>query len=212
MLRASPGFFNPRPRLSPGPQWLHGAGASSSVAAAVGTALPTRPRLGEARSRSPDRRALPGLRSDAPGRRAVSLAQLPNVLSQQDKESAMKVLEADVLAASTNRSHLARMRTIDRILAMWGLKAWPPTSVSWKAFASTLKWAGYASAPVYLSAYRSESERRGYALSSTILRNIADYNRSCLRGLGAPARSKALPLLQLHRLPRRALPLALGGF
>ena len=123
----------------------------------------------------------------------------------------MKVLEADVLAASTNRSHLARMRTIDRVLAMWGLKAWPPTSVSWKALASTLKWAGYASAPVYLSAYRSESERRGYALSSTILRNIADYNRSCLRGLGAPARPKALPLLQLHRLPRRVLPLAPGG-
>ena len=166
--------------------------SSPSSASLFRAALPVRPVLAD-RSRSPERRALPGLRADAPGRRAISAAKLPNVLSQQDKESALKELEVDVLAASTHRTHQARLRTIDRIMAMWGLKAWPPTPVSLKALASTLKWSGYSSAPVYLSTYRSEAERRGFTLTNTILRNITDYNRSCLRGLGAPARPKPLP-------------------
>ena len=204
--------FVPRPKATPKarPSGASNAGFGRTHGS-HGTPLPVRPRLVDARSRSPDRRALPGLREDAPGRRAVVRAQLPNVLSQPDKEAAVRDLEADVLSASTSRSHQARLRTIDRIMVLWGLKAWPPTLVTWKALASTLKLAGYASAPLYLSAYRSESERRGFSLTSTMLRNIADYNRSCLRGLGAPARPKALPLLQLYRLPRRLAPFAPGG-
>ena len=60
-------------------------------------------------------------------------------------------------------------------------------------------------------AYKTEAERRGHALSEGVRRNIADYSRSCLRGLGAPSRPKALPLDLLHRLPRGFEPWCNGG-
>ena len=51
-------------------------------------------------------------------------------------------------------------------------------------------------------AYKIEAERRGQVVSEALRRNVLDYSRSCLRGLGAPARPKALPLEQLHLLPK----------
>ena len=155
-----------------------------------------------ARSRSPPRVALPGLRSDAPGRRERTPAQLPRVLDDAARQEALSALDRDVLAVTTNRTHAARMRTIEVALSLWGLALWPLTPTSMKALASTLKQGGYASAHLYLMAYKIEAERRGQVISEALRRNVLDYSRSCLRGLGAPARPKALPLEQLHLLPR----------
>ena len=45
------------------------------------------------------------------------------------------------------------------------------------------------------------AERRGYVLDDLCVRSVKDYTRSCLRGLGEPARPRPLPLSQLARLP-----------
>ena len=118
-----------------------------------------------ARSRSPPRVALPGLRSDAPGRRERTPAQLPRVLDDAARQEALSALDRDVLAVTTNRTHAARMRTIEVALSLWGLALWPLTPTSMKALASTLKQGGYASAHLYLMAYKIEAERRGQVIS-----------------------------------------------
>ena len=38
-------------------------------------------------------------------------------------------------------------------------------------------------------------------MSAPLVRNVADFSRSCLRGIGAPARPKPLPFELLHHLP-----------
>ena len=48
--------------------------------------------------------------------------------------------------------------------------------------------------------YRREAERRGYPVDSLIAKNIQDFKRSCMRGLGGPARPRPLPLLELAKL------------
>ena len=78
---------------------------------------------------------------------------------------------------------------------------WPPTVISFKALAATLKMGGYASAAIYFSASRSAAERRGYALDELMIRSVRDYTRSCFRGLSGPTRARSLPLDQLHLLP-----------
>ena len=95
-----------------------------------------------ARSRSPQREALPGFRADAPGRLERRFAGLPRVLSEDQRAQALDALDADILAASTLRTNTARLHTIESALALWGIPMWPPTVVSWKALAATLKWGG----------------------------------------------------------------------
>ena len=202
---SAPISFTPRAKS----QASGGGDRRSSSSTLLASRLPVRPSLLSSsssllrvRSRSPRRDGLPGLRSDAPSRRPRVGAQLPSVLSDEDKQQALKELEKDILAATTNKSHASRLRTIGMALSLWGLSPWPPTLTTWKALASTLKKGGYSSAHLYLSAYRTESERRGYTLSAPLIRNVVDFTRSCLRGVGAPSRPKALPLELLHRLPR----------
>ena len=118
------------------------------------------------RSRSPVRAALPGLRRDAPGRREVAPARMPDLALHSDRVAAIAALERDVLAASTTRTNSARLGTISSMLALWGLEPFPPTPTTWKALAATLKQGGYRSAAVYLSCYKLECERRGFPETS----------------------------------------------
>ena len=115
------------------------------------------------------------------------------------------------MAASTNRIHDARLRTIGNALLLWGIPMWPPTPASWKALAATLKVGRYASAAVYFSTYRTAAERLGYVMDEFAIRSVKDYTRSCLRGLGAPARPRALPFESLIELPRSLDPWASNG-
>ena len=163
------------------------------------------------RSRSPQRTALPGLRSGAPGRLDRQLARLPAVLSESDRVAALEALDRDILAESTHRSNEARLRTISSALSLWGMPMWPPTAASWKALAATLKAGRYASAALYFSAYRVAAERRGYVLDDLCIRSIKDYTRSCLRGIGEPCRPRALPFHQLGRLPAGRAAWVSGG-
>ena len=101
------------------------------------------------RSRSPDRAALPALRSDGPGRLDRRFAGLPRVLSEEERAAAIEALDSEILAATTQRTNAARLKTISSALALWGIPMWPPTAVSFKALAATLKLGRYASAATF---------------------------------------------------------------
>ena len=73
----------------------------------------------------------------------------------------MEALDNDILASSTARTNAARLRTIEAALNFWGIPMWPPTVVSWKALAATLKMGKYAPVATYFSAYRTAAERQG---------------------------------------------------
>ena len=163
------------------------------------------------RSRSPPRVALPGLRADAPGRLARRFVGLPRVLDEESRARALEELDRDILATTTNRTTAARLRTIQSALTLWGIPMWPPTPTSFKALAATLKMGRYSSAPIYLSAYRVEAERRGYVMDALATRSIKDYTRSCLRGLGEPSRPRPLPFERLFSLPGNREPWTSGG-
>ena len=157
------------------------AASSSSSSAAVPLVVDAGSRE---RSRSPVRAALPGLRRDAPGRREVAPARMPDLALHSDRVAAIAALERDVLAASTTRTNSARLGTISSMLALWGLEPFPPTPTTWKALAATLKQGGYRSAAVYLSCYKLECERRGFPGDFGTDRLIKDYTRSCSKGFG----------------------------
>ena len=74
-----------------------------------------------------------------------------------------------------------------------------------------MKLGRYASAPVYFSAYRTAAERLGYAMDDFAIRSVKDFTRSCLRGLGAPARPRPLPFEALIELPRFRDPMVSNG-
>ena len=152
------------------------------------------------RSRSPPRVALPGLRADAPGRLDRRFLGLPQVLDEATRVAALEALDRDILAATTNRTTAARLRTIHSALGFWGSLCGLRPHTSFKALAATLKMGRYASAPIYLTVYRVEAERR-FSLDALAARSIKDYTRSCLRGLGEPSRPRPLPFDSLSSLP-----------
>ena len=92
-----------------------------------------------------------------------------------------------------------------------GVAPFPPTHASFRALAATLKYAGYASSAIYMSVYRTRCERQGYCLDQSLLRAQRDYVKSCERGMGGPARPRALPKEELWRLPAGRDAWHLGG-
>ena len=154
------------------------------------------------RTRSPERPALPALRRDAPGRRSVvGLASLPVWASGEDRQEALLELQQDVHAASTRAGVAARMGTIEKALAGWGLKMWPPTVDSLLALSASLKRGKYRSAYNYLYSYKAEAQRQGHQWPQQLDRLLKDCIRSCERGLGAPTKAAPLPLEKLKYLP-----------
>lgn len=59
--------------------------------------------------------------------------------------------------------------------------------------------------------YRTRCEREGYGLDQTLVRAHHDYVKSCERGVGGPARPRALPLEDLWKLPSSRDAWHLGG-
>ena len=59
----------------------------------------------------------------------------------------------------------AKLRTIRRALAGWGLEPFPPSMWTLRALGATLKRGGYRSAASYMWLYKAESQRRGAFLA-----------------------------------------------
>ena len=159
--------------------------ASSSVTSSWVAPSPKWGDISRMRSRSAERRALPGLRSMAPGRKERVRASTPNLESAESREEALVTLERDTKAQTTHSSDDSRLRTMEAWLAKWGLPMYPPTIASIKALAASLKSGGYKSVQVYLHVYKAEAERRGYGTTQLQARTLKDGKRSCARGSGA---------------------------
>ena len=87
----------------------------------------------------------------------------------------------------------------ERLLSGWGVPAFPLTTAKLRMLGASLKAGGYRSSANVLSQFKVDCERLGFEFSGPQIRLIADINRSCRRGLGAPLRA----------LPPAALPAAL---
>ena len=159
-----------------------------------------------ARSRSPRGRSSPGaapfepLRWDAPGRSARGRGQLPPLLTAESRAAALRALDVGVYAASSRRSHSAMWRTIVEALAKFSLPPFPPSKSTITSLGAALKAGSYASAGNYLSYYRASCEREGFVFDPLLARVQTETIRSCKRGLGAPTKALALPLMRLAEL------------
>ena len=143
---------------------------------------------------------LPGLRSDAPGRKARTKGAAPELSTEAAQNLALAKLETDFYAASTSKSVKSRRACVAELLRSWGLPTFPVTPDSlWKLGAS-IKAGGYRSAASLLSQYRVDAERRGCTFDAQLSRLYADISRSCRRGLGPPVRAGALPMERLREL------------
>ena len=143
---------------------------------------------------------LPGLRWDAPSRRARDRGHLPNLTSPHDRDQAMEELVGDFHAASHKRAMKWKWVTIEKALQAWGVPAFPPTRDSILALAASLKAGRYATADSHLQLYRSTCERKGWSLPPALALLFKDCVRSCQRGIGAPTKALALPFRKLGEL------------
>ena len=141
--------------------------------------------------------ALPPLREDAPFRAERSRAKFPRWEDEAHRQRALHNLDNDILASTTARYHAYRMLTVRRALDSWGLPLFPPSQMALRALGATLKEGKYHSAVLYFSAYKTEAERQGHTFDAVMCRQVADYKRSCTRGIGGPVRAKPLPFQRL---------------
>ena len=107
--------------------------------------------------------------------------------------------------------HLARLATVKRALAPWGVDPYPATVQKVAYLAVALHAGGYRSAEAYVSAYLVDVERRGGVVTQQMRRAAKDYGRACRRGHGAPLKATALPFERLGDLPRGAERWISGG-
>ena len=106
------------------------------------------------------------MRAGAPGRRGGRvMGALPLWRNNDDRWLALEALERDALAASTREAMEAKLRTIRRALAGWGLEPLPPSMWTVRALGATLKRGGYRSAASYLWLYKAEVQRMGVFLA-----------------------------------------------
>ena len=188
------------------PMWgwhrRHAPPASDERSIGHGGAEPRRP-VPRSRSRSPVARPELGpLRPGAPGRRGDRpAAALPRWRGPGHQAEAAEALQQDTLAPGTRASTQAKLHTVTRALAGWGLTPFPPSVEKIFALGATLKEGHYRSASSYIVTYKVEAQRLGYSWGDPLHRALKDVTRSCERGLGPPLRAQPLPFDQLARLP-----------
>ena len=132
-------------------------------------------------------------------------------MNDAERQAALDALDRDAHAPSTLHAMEAKLRTIGRALATWGLLPLPPSIFTIRALAASLKRGGYRSAASYIYLYKAECQRRGHNWHDVLQRTLRDAIRSCERGLGPPTRAKPLPFSQLGRLPGAHAPWVVGG-
>ena len=151
------------------------------------------------------------LRGDAPGRQRRSTGQFPILNSEELRAAALAAVRAGCYALSSQPGVKSRRKFLRKALQLWQQVPFPPTVGKIERVAATLRYGKYRSASSYLGQYRADSEREGYTLDGPLNRSFTDMSRSCTRGIGAPIRSKALPLERLGELPRSRKPWVLHG-
>jgi hypothetical protein len=156
-------------------------------------------------------RAVPPLRSDAPGRAARSRGALPALAPEEERAEALADFHSGIYAATTRRAMEFKLVTVSAALRRWNLELLPPTCEKVIALGATLKAGGYRSALSYLTLYRGHVERGGFQITGDLNRAFRDARRSCERGLGGVTKSRPLPFSRLGELPPGSDPWTKGG-
>ena len=134
------------------------------------------------------------------------------MVSEVERSNALEALDADVYANSSRTAQASLWKTIQAALARFGLSPFPPSVDSVEALGAALKAGAYASSVNYLIHYRLQCDRAGCAYSPLLNRIHADTVRSCKRGMGAPVKAMALPLMELGKLDMEVdVPWVAGG-
>ena len=119
------------------------------------------------------------------------MGMLPHWHNDDDRWLVLEALERDAHAASTRESMEAKLRTVHRALAGWGLVPFPPSLWTVRALGATLKRGGYRSAASYLWLYKAEAQRRGHSWPDYLHRALKDSIRSCERGMAPHSRASS---------------------
>ena len=108
------------------------------------------------------------------------------------RESARAALRDAVHARSAQAPRASRDATLRAVAQAAGVPLFPPAPSSVATVAAALKAAGYKSAPLYLSQWKVEARRRGYALCPATRQAFADAARATSRDTHPTQRSRAL--------------------
>ena len=138
------------------------------------------------------------MRSGAPARVRPLRKNLASLATLQIQQQALQEFSQAVFADSSRESVCSKLRTIERIFALWAIEPIPPTVRSVAILGASLKWCGYRSAEAYLSTYRVASKRLGFEITPELEVAFADAIRSSTRGIGGPTRARGLPFERLH--------------
>ena len=109
----------------------------------------------------------------------------------------------DVYAASSKGPRWAKLKTAERVVKAAGYKRYPATPDSIACLAAALKRARFRSAMGYVSAWTTESRRKGHPWTAAHDVAVADAKRSTTRGIGPPQRAKPVPVEALCRVQCR---------
>ena len=141
------------------------------------------------------------LREGAPARVAYSRGSIPNLCTYLARESALAIFDRAVYADSASGPNASRLRTCEKIFALWGDPLFLLTQQKVRKLGASLKAGGYRSASAYLSIVRVEACRAGQSIDSMLAQAFTDARRSCERGLGPSRKVAGLPLTRLGLLP-----------
>ena len=191
----------PIPTCSTNPRNRQQVGSSVSVPSVLST--PPAPLLGS--------EALVPLREGAPARVAYSRGSIPNLSTDLARESALAIFDRAVYADSASGPNASRLRTCEKIFALWGDPLFLLTQQKVRKLGASLKAGGYRSASAYLSIVRVEACRAGQSIDSMLAQAFTDARRSCERGLGPSRKVAGLPLTRLGLLPPQNTPWNAGG-
>ena len=121
----------------------------------------------------------------------------PSLSSAAERSAALVSLDRDRYASSSLKAQAALWRTTLASLKIFEVEPFPPSREALEALGATLKVGRYTSAENYLSHYRVRCRREGFGFDDVLNRVYSEVVRSCKRGMGAPVKALALPLLRL---------------
>ena len=119
-----------------------------------------------------------------------------------NRKRSLELLDADILARTTNPSHEARLRTYLALCSVWSVTPWPLSFENIRAFGASLKSGGYRSAGIYFQSLCSHQQRVLHTPVPPMIRHcIKDCVRSIKRGLGITRLKDGFPALGLALIP-----------
>ncbi len=102
-----------------------------------------------------------------------------------NRKRSLELLDADILARTTNPSHEARLRTYLALCSVWSVTPWPLSFENIRAFGASLKSGGYRSAGIYFQSLCSHQQRVLHTPVPPMIRHcIKDCVRSHQTRLG----------------------------